>query len=499
MQLGRILERPLRESGARLRAGLIRLCGDFDTAEDALQEACARALVAWPRDGLPANPGAWLNTVSRRIALDRLRRDRFAPLPDDLEDEADTPWDDPAHGIDDDRLRLLFTCCHPALAPEHSIPLALRSLCGLTTREIARAFVIAESSAAQRIVRAKRKIRDAGIAYEVPRPEHLAERLAAVLAVIYLVFNEGYAATEADTLIRPNLCAEAIRLARLAANLMPHEAEVHGLLALLLLTDARRPARIDGDGALIPLEAQDRSRWNREQIAEGTGRLDRAMQLRDAGPYQMQAAIAALHGAAQTADATDWAQILLLYRRLLELTPSPVIELNAAVALGMAEGPAAGLAWIERIEAAGIMPDYHSPRERGWGRGFDVAGTPKPAVTGSTVAPEAETAFAHLGSDKACDAALRPDPLPNPSPGGDGQSFSAPHSMHTAPRCPRRLLKESSRSSPPALVGRRRLRFGLHASAIDSSPTECASAKMVTPSSAVSVSCVRGLLLMQRP
>lgn len=317
--LGRILAATLRRDSARLRSALIRLTGDFDAAEDALQEACARALAAWPRDGLPANTGAWLNTVSRRIALDGMRRDRRASLPPGYEPVSDNEIDEESFAVEDERLRLLFTCCHPAIAPEHSVPLALRCLCGLTTREIARAFVAKESTVAQRIVRAKRKIRSAEIAFELPRPEMLPERFDAVLSVIYLVFNEGYAATEAETLTRDDLCAEGIRLARLAAELMSDRAEALGLLALLLLTEARRPSRVDATGALVPLECQDRSRWSQDLIAKGGALLDRAMALRAPGPYQVQAAIAALHVQARSAQETDWRQILLLYRRLLSM------------------------------------------------------------------------------------------------------------------------------------------------------------------------------------
>lgn len=359
MPVGQILTAALRTEGARLLASLIRLAGDFDHAEDALQEACARALQAWRRDGLPEQPGAWLNTVARRVALDRLRRDRHVPLLGDVEAEESAAEPDDPSGVEDDRLRLLFTCCHPALAPEARCALALRTLGGLSSREIGRAFLISEASAAQRLVRAKQKIRLSGIAYEIPDQAHLPERLASVLQVIYLIFNEGYAATEASSLIRPDLCAEAIRMARLAHLLMPAQVETAGLLALLLLTDARRPARVDASGELVPLELQDRSRWNRAAISEGTHLLAKAMTRRAPGPYQLQAAIAALHAEAAAAEATDWVQILALYRRLLQLSPSPVVELNAAVALGMAHGPVAGLAWITRIEQAGVLGQYH--------------------------------------------------------------------------------------------------------------------------------------------
>ena len=314
MQFARLLERTLRADGARLRAGLIRLARDFDTAEDALQEACARALVVWRRNGVPDNPGAWLNTVARRLVLDGFRRDRMRPLPEgfDLPDEHEQPDDGAEQPIADDRLRLLFTCCHPAIAPEHSVALALRTICGLTTREIARAFLTTAPAMGQRIVRAKRKIKAAGIAFEVPPPEFLAGRLDAVLEVIYLIFNEGYAATESDRLTRPDLSREAIRLGRLAVELMPGEPEANGLLALMLLTEARRPTREDCDGLPLLLVDQDRSRWDRALIAEGDRLLDQAMRLRRPGRFQVQAAIAALHADAPGIEQTDWRQILLL-------------------------------------------------------------------------------------------------------------------------------------------------------------------------------------------
>ena len=357
MFLARIVEDTMKTEGRRVLATLIRLTGDFDAAEDALQEACVRALTTWKRDGVPSQPGAWLNTVSRRIAIDRLRRERSTELPDDLQ-APPAPDPDPA-GIEDDRLRLLFTCCHPALSAEAACGLALRTLGGLTTREIARAYVEPEKTTAQRIVRAKRKIREARIPYEVPPRAKLPERLDRVLSVIYLIFNEGYSSRDAPSLLRPDLADEAIRLGRLTVELMPEEPEARGLLALMLLTDARRPARLDAHGDIVPLDEQDRSRWDRAAIAEGTRLLDEALARRAFGPYQIQAAIAALHGAAASAGETDWRQIAALYQVLLRLQPTPVVELNAAVALGMAGDLDGALAWIARLDAGGALATYH--------------------------------------------------------------------------------------------------------------------------------------------
>ena len=355
-----------RSEGPRVLAGLIRRFGEFELAEDALQDAFEKALAHWPTQGLPDAPAAWLTTVARRRAIDLLRRRASGPVytdePPDLaapepDDDASAPVVDP--GLDDDRLRLVFTCCHPAIAQPAQVALALRTLCGLSTREIARAFLEPEATTAQRLVRVQRKILDARIPYEVPTRELLPERLQAVLGVVYLVFNEGYASTEHDGLVRPDLCTEAIRLGRLLVELMPDEPEVRGLLALMLLHDARRPARVDDEGALVPLEAQDRRRWQRPAIAEGLLELDTALAQRRRGPYQVQAAIAALHARAARAEDTDWPQIAALYGGLLQEQPGAVVELNAAVALAMAEGPERGLAWIDRLAENDALRGYH--------------------------------------------------------------------------------------------------------------------------------------------
>jgi len=357
MFLGRIVEELVRTDGRRILAGLIRLTGDFDAAEDALQEAYARALASWQRDGVPSTPGAWLNTVARRVAIDRMRRPVTAELPEDLE-APPFEFEDPPP-IADDRLRLLFTCCHPALAPEAQSALALRTLGGLTTREIARAFVEPEATTAQRLVRAKRKIREAGIPYEVPPRQKLPERIDSVLGVLYLIFNEGHTATDAPSLIRPDLMVEAIRLARLTVALLPESAEALGLLALMLLTDARREARVTPDGDLVPLDDQDRSRWRQDQIAEGTRLLDTAMAMASPGPYQVQAAIAALHSSARSPADTDWIQIAALYRTLMRYVPTPVVELNSVIAFGMATSLPAALDGLARLEARGDLARYH--------------------------------------------------------------------------------------------------------------------------------------------
>jgi RNA polymerase sigma-70 factor (ECF subfamily) len=355
MWLTRIVEDIVRNDGARVLAGLIRLAGDFETAEDALQEAYARALVAWHRDGIPEKPAAWLNTVSRRIVLDRLRRGRTEQLPEDLELAAPEAAEEELSPIDDDRLRLVFTCCHPALSPEARCGLALRTLGGLSTREIARAFVEPEATTAQRLVRAKKKIREARIPYEIPPREKLPERVETVLSVLYLIFNEGYTSTDAPSLLRPDLVIEAIRLARLTVELLPEQAEARGLLALMLLTDSRRAARLSTAGEFVPLEEQDRTLWNRPQIEEGLRIIEDVLARRTPGPYQIQAAIAALHAQAATPPETDWPQIAALYDRLLDWTPTPIVELNAAVAHGMATSPEHALERIARID----LPHYY--------------------------------------------------------------------------------------------------------------------------------------------
>jgi len=368
--LGRIVDELARREGPRILAGLIRrLGGDFNVAEDALQDAYERALASWPTAGIPGQPAAWLTTVAKRCAIDRLRRlrknvDGGDAILEQLAAEEPDPVDD--GGLPDDRLRLLFTCCHPTIAAPAQMALALRTLCGLSTREIARAFLEPETTTAQRLVRAKKKIAEARIPYIVPSHNELPERLAAVLAAIYLVFNEGYSATEGNSLVRPDLCAEAIRLARLLAQLLPDAPEALGLLALMLLHDARRDTRVSPDGALIPLEEQDRTCWDRHKIAEGLDVLDRAIAMRRRGPYQVQAAIAALHAKAEVASATDWRQIAALYGALHSMMPTAIVELNAATALAMVTGPEEGLALIARLDAGGELTDYHLlPAARG--------------------------------------------------------------------------------------------------------------------------------------
>ena len=342
-----MIEQVFRDERARVLAALIGVLGDFDLAEDALQDAVAVALERWPREGTPANPAAWLVTVARNRAIDRIRREQTLRRKSELLARAEQLPDDEEATIPDERLELIFACCHPALAADARVALTLSMLGGLTTPEIARAFLVPEPTLAQRLVRAKRKIRDARIPLRVP-PEHLLpERLRTVLAVVYLVFNAGYGPP-----VRRELCAEAIRLGALLATLMPDEAEAHGLHALLLLQDARRDARVAQDGSLVLLEEQDRTLWDHDEIEEGRRALERALPLRAPGPYQLQAAVAAAHAETDT----DWSEIALLYGRLAELTPSPVIELNRAVAVAMAEGPAAGLALVEGIER---LDDYY--------------------------------------------------------------------------------------------------------------------------------------------
>jgi RNA polymerase sigma-70 factor (ECF subfamily) len=365
-----------RTERVRVLGALMRRFGNLDLAEDAYQDACLAAVETWPRDGTPDNPGAWLTTVAGNRALDRIRRER-ARLPKEVEAsglrlgwgrrpasalESIAVEPGPADGSEpaeaplaDDQLRLVFLCCHPALAPETQVALTLRTVGGLTTSEIARAYLVPESTMAQRLVRAKRKIVLAGIPFALPE----GAALAAVLSVVYLIFNEGYAASGTDTVVRPDLCVEAVRLSALLERLLPYDAEVLGLRALLLLHDARRAARVDSAGRLVPLEEQDRAQWASAQIERGTKLVERALALGPVGPYQLQAAIAALHAEADSSQDTDWAQIVELYDLLAHLAPGPLVALNRGVALAMRDGPAAGLRVLDALAASGELARHH--------------------------------------------------------------------------------------------------------------------------------------------
>lgn len=352
-----------RSESRRVFATLVRLLGEFDRAEEALHDAFAAALKQWPAEGVPANPRAWLVSAGRFKAIDSMRRRaRFdaslGELAERLDARTSAAGGENFDGVEDDRLRLIFTCCHPALAQEAQVSLTLREVCGLTTEAIASAFLVTPATLAQRIVRAKSKIRDARIPYEVPSREDLPARIESVLQVVYLVFNEGYSASSGETLTRPDLSGEAIRLGRLLVELLP-EAEVVGLLALMLLHESRRAARTSATGELILLDHQDRTLWNREQISEGEALVRRAMAQPEVGPYVIQAAIAAVHAAADSPEATDWAQIVTLYDLLLQGVPSPVVELNRAVAVAMRDGPTAGLELIDELLDRGELADYH--------------------------------------------------------------------------------------------------------------------------------------------
>jgi RNA polymerase sigma-70 factor, ECF subfamily len=365
--LGRAVESVFRQESGRIIAGLIRVSGSFDLAEEAMQDSFAAALARWPEQGIPDNPTAWITAVAHRRLIDYARRARTRrDKADDLLRETEALRGDDASAAEanvmnfpDDRLRLMFTCCHPALNPEAQVALTLRTLGGLTTPEIARAFLVPEPTLAQRLVRAKRKIQDARIPYEVPPAHLLPERLASVQAVIYLIFNEGYTATAGDGLIRPELCAEAIRLGKTLCELMPQDAESAGLLALMLLHDSRRDARVNSQGELVPLDEQDRSRWNGGRIHEGLELVERTLRLGRIGPYQLQAAIAALHASAATAAQTDWRQIAALYRELSRTHSSAVVTLNHAVAVALGEGLETGLGMIDELGSSGELDSYY--------------------------------------------------------------------------------------------------------------------------------------------
>jgi RNA polymerase sigma-70 factor (ECF subfamily) len=361
-QVSEAVERIYRDESRRVLATLIRLLGDFDRAEDAMHEAFAAAVEQWPAEGIPASPRAWLVSTGRFKGIDRIRREvRFDASRAELLHEAELrqePAEADQRDVEDDHLRLIFTCCHPALAPDAQVALTLREVCGLTTEEIARAFLTTPPTLAQRIVRAKAKIRDARIPYLIPDAQDLPQRLDAVLRVIYLVFNEGYSSSSGATVIRHDLASEAIRLGRVLAGLLP-EPEVLGLLALMLLHDSRREARVSAEGDIVLLAEQDRSRWNRAQIEEGVALMQSALASRRFGPYTLQAAIVALHAEAESSQDTDWPQIVALYDLLLRVSPSPVIELNRAVAIAMRDGHAAGLECIEAILARGDLADYY--------------------------------------------------------------------------------------------------------------------------------------------